>query len=82
MADEKVYPVKASTVLLVFGWIFAVLGGLIGMLIGLSIWTGKAKNPDGAKVYRYAEGSRKQGMIMFFIAAAWFVIGIILRAAA
>ena len=82
MAEAKVYPVKASTALLVIGWIFAILGGLIGMLIGASIWTGKVKDADGNKVYRYNEGSRKQGMIMFFIALAWMILGIILRAAA
>jgi uncharacterized membrane protein YdbT with pleckstrin-like domain len=82
MAEEKQYPVKASVALLVVGWIFAVLGGLIGMIIGLSIWTGKAKNPDGTKVDRYDAGSKKQGMIMFFIALAWMILGIILRAAA
>ena len=41
---------KASKKLLVAGWIFALAGGVIGLVIAFTL-RGKVKNEDGEKVY-------------------------------
>jgi hypothetical protein len=64
---------KAGTGLVVVGYIFAVLGGLIGLIIGAIVAFGKDKTSDGTKYNRYDERSRKQGKIIFFIAIGMIV---------
>ncbi len=66
---------KAGTGLLVAGWIFSVLGGLIGLAIAAHIVMGKEKQEDGKQIHKYDEGSRKTGKIMMGVAIAMMVIG-------
>jgi hypothetical protein len=58
---------KAKLVVIVGGLIFAFAGGLFGFVIGLMLWIGKTKLPNGTKVYRYDQKSRIIGMIMVII---------------
>lgn len=61
------------------GYIFAFLGGLIGLIIGYILWTSKKTLPNGQKVYSYMEKDRKHGKIIFFIGVVIFPLGLILR---
>jgi hypothetical protein len=70
---------KAGTWLIVLGWIFSVLGGVIGILIGANLATGKAKGPNGEKVYKYDDNSRKQGIPMLAIGTLMFGAGLAIR---
>ena len=70
-------PQKASTGLLVVGWIFAVLGGLIGIFLAAHIGWGKVKTPSGSKVYKYDQPSRSQGHVMLvvvFVAMFFWIV--------
>ena len=62
------------------GYIFAILGGLLGILIGYFLWTAKKTLPNGHKVYSYSEKDRKQGKIIFIIALIIFPIALLIRA--
>jgi hypothetical protein len=57
----------ASMGMLIAGYIFAFLGGLIGIAIGASLRMGKVKDASGNKVFAYNEASRKQGLFILVI---------------
>lgn len=61
------------------GYIFAFLGGLLGLIIGYSIWTSKKTLPNGEKVYSYSEKDRTQGKNIFYIGLLIFPLSIIMR---
>ena len=71
-------PATAGRGLLVAGWIFAILGGLIGIAIGSSIWNGKVKLDDGTKTFKYDEASRGKGKVITIVASVLFIIGNVL----
>lgn len=75
---------KVSSAIFVLGYIFAVLGGLIGLIMGLSIVFGKEKAGNGIKVLRYDEASRKQAKILTAVSIVfiifWRTLGAILAA--
>lgn len=60
------------------GYIFAFVGGLIGLIIGYSIWTSKKVLPNGEKVYSYSEKDRKQGKNIIYIGLLVLPITIIM----
>ena len=48
------------------GYIFALLGGFIGIVIGYFLWTSRKTLPDGSKVYSYTAEDRSKGKALFF----------------
>ena len=52
---------------IIAGYIFACLGGLLGIIIGYSLWTAKKTLPNGQKVPSYTENDRKHGKYIFYI---------------
>lgn len=64
---------------IVGGYLFSFFGGLIGLLIGYSIWQAKKTLPGGEKVFRYGEKDRKNAQIIFVISAITLSIGVLLR---
>ncbi len=61
------------------GYIFAILGGLLGLIIGYSIWTSKKTLPNGEKVFSYSEEDRNQGKYIFYIGLIVFPLSIIIK---
>jgi hypothetical protein len=49
------------------GYVFSILGGFLGLMIGYFLWTSKKTLPNGQKVYSYAENDRKHGKYIFYI---------------
>jgi len=49
------------------GYIFSILGGFLGLIIGYFLWTSKKTLPNGQKVYSYSENDRKHGKYIFYI---------------
>jgi hypothetical protein len=70
---------KASTWLLVIGWVFAVLGGLIGIGIGAYLTFAKTTGAEGETTFKYDDSTRKQSVPMLVIALLFFSIGVWLR---
>ena len=65
--------------LLILGWAFSVLGGLLGIFIAYHIHSGKDKNDPTGATYLYDEDSRKRGGLMFATALSMFLLGLAAR---
>ena len=50
--------------LIIVGYISSLLGGLLGIAIGLTLWTYKRTLPNGERVYVYKDNDRLHGMII------------------
>lgn len=61
------------------GYIFAILGGFLGILIGYSLWTSKKSLPNGQKVYSYDEKDRVHGKNIFYIGLIILPFYVIIR---
>lgn len=68
----------ASKKLIFFGWVFSILGGLIGLGIAWSLVYMKEKTPHG-EFFTYDDKSRAIGRWMLKVAGAAFAVGIFLR---
>ena len=64
---------------IIAGYLFALLGGFLGIIIGYFLWTSKKTLPNGQKVYSYSKKDRTQGKYIFFVAIIIFPISLILR---
>ena len=77
MIEQK----EAGKGLIIAGWIFSIVGGIIGLAIASSIAFGKVKDENGNKVPSYTEESRKKGKTMFIVACictlGWIIIRIV-----
>lgn len=72
-------PEESQRAWIILGYVFAFLGGLLGIVIGYFLWTAKKTLPNGEKVYSYSEKDRKQGKYIFIIAVIILPIALILR---
>jgi len=67
MQEGVDYEKSAGAGWLIPGYLFAILGGLIGIFIGVHLMSGKITLPDGTKVKKFNQSSRTQGTIMLII---------------
>jgi hypothetical protein len=68
------YEKNAGSGWLIAGYIFALLGGLIGIWIGSRLLFGKVKLTDGTIVKTYDESSRTQGTIILVLAIISIIV--------
>lgn len=61
------------------GYLFAVLGGFIGLFIGWHLYKSKKTLPDGRSVYTFRENDRKHGQIIFYVSCIVFPVVFISR---
>ena len=64
---------------IIAGYIFAFLGGFLGIIIGYVFMTSKKNLPDGQRIYSYNQNDRKQGKMIFYIGILLLPFYIILR---
>ena len=62
-----------------FGYAAALVGGLLGIIIGHLLWKGKKTLPDKTQVYTYSESDRKHGKIIFYIGILMLTLIILFR---
>lgn len=77
--EELAKPEKHNSFWIVVGYIFAILGGIIGLIIGWYIVSSKKVLPNGERVYTYNESDRKHGKIILIIGIPIFIIGVVSR---
>lgn len=71
--EKLAKPDKDQKSWIFFGYIFAIAGGLIGLLIGYSMLKAKKVLPNGAEVHRYSEKDRKQAKTIFNVGLLVFI---------
>jgi hypothetical protein len=64
---------------IIAGYIFALLGGGIGIVIGYSLWRSKKTLPNGERIYSYSAEDRKNGQRIFLISIIIFPLALILK---
>lgn len=64
---------------IIAGYIFALLGGGIGIVIGYSLWRSKKTLPNGERIYSYNAEDRKNGLRIFLISIIVFPLALILK---
>lgn len=52
---------------IIAGYVFALLGGFLGIFIGYFLWTSKKTLPNGQKVNSYFRNDRVHGKYIFYI---------------
>lgn len=77
--EELSEPEKQTTWWIGLGYVFAFLGGLIGIIIGYYLVSSKKVLPNGEKIYTYSESDRKHGTYILLIAITMVIVGIALR---
>lgn len=71
---------KAGRWLLTLGWIFAILGGWLGVIIALNIAYSKDNTSDPLhRTYQYDEASRAHGKVMLCVSLGVAVLAIAAR---
>lgn len=77
--EKQRQPIRASFALLAAGFIFSLLGGLIGLGIGWSLVSMKERDATGKVCHRYDARSRELGRCMIFLGIVampvWFFLG-------
>jgi len=74
---ELAKPEKKQTGWIIAGYIFSILGGFLGIIIGYSLWKARKTLPNGTKVHSYSERDQKHGQYMFLIGVIIFPITLI-----
>lgn len=70
---------KSGTGLIIFGYIFAILGGLLGVVLGLILATSSQISPKG-KAKKYAPSAVTNGWVIFALALFSMFVQLILMA--
>lgn len=65
---EFVYEPEDATGWLIAAYIFAILGGLLGIVFGLTVYTQKVSFTNGEKVHKYKDSHRQLGLVAAILA--------------
>jgi hypothetical protein len=76
---ELAQPEKPQSATIIAGYIFALLGGIVGIIIGWYLSTNKKTLPNGDSVYIYSESDRRHGRIIIALGIAVLIIGLIIK---
>ncbi len=77
--NELAKPEESQKTWIYGGYIFAMLGGVIGAFIGWHLSTSKKTLPNGSQVYSYLPNDRKHGRIILVIGIIMATISLALR---
>ncbi len=75
--SELSKPYEGQTGWIIFGYILAFLGGLLGIFIGWHLCYHKRTLPNGERVYAYIKADRGHGNSILIIGVFCFIIGVI-----
>ena len=77
--EELAKPEENQQGWIVAGYIFAFLGGLLGIIIGWHLLVHKKTLPNGERVYGYSDEDRQQGRRIVITGAIFLVLWIVIR---
>lgn len=77
--DDLAKPENGQKPWIFIGYLFAILGGILGLFIGWYLWTYQKTLPDGQKVYAYSKSDQIHGRIIFFVGLGSFVFWVLVR---
>lgn len=69
-------PEASQTTWVVFGYLFAIAGGVLGFFIGWSLWTSKKTLPNGEQVYNHTDSDRRHGKLICYLSIIGLMAGI------
>jgi hypothetical protein len=72
-------PDKSHTFWIVLGYIFAIAGGLLGLVIGYVLMTSKKSLPNGQKVYSYSFKDRNHGKNILYCAFIALILSLVFK---
>jgi hypothetical protein len=72
-------PESADGLAIISGYVLAFMGGVIGLIFGLSFLHAKKQLPDGRKVNSYDEKTRSHGRAMVLISVAEIITALALK---
>jgi hypothetical protein len=72
-------PEEGQTAYIIVGYVFAFLGGFLGIFIGWHLLTFKKTLPNGNRIYAYSDNDRKQGNRILIISVVFLVIWLLYR---
>ena len=71
--ENLAQPDKPQKISIIAGYIFACLGGLIGVFIGYHLLSHKKTLPNGDSIYGYSVNDRKQGKRILILGIFFFL---------
>ncbi|QEM13597.1 hypothetical protein [Mucilaginibacter rubeus] len=77
--DELKAPESTQREWVIIGYIFALMGGVLGIFIGWMLSSHKKTLPTGEKVFVYSEADRRQGKNILYISIVVTVIAVAYR---
>ncbi|WP_121808570.1 putative signal transducing protein [Mucilaginibacter kameinonensis] len=77
--DELKAPESTQREWVIIGYIFALMGGVLGIFIGWMLSSHKKTLPTGEKVFVYSEADRKQGKNIRYISIVVTVVAVTYR---
>lgn len=78
VVDDDGYEPQSATGWLVASFVFAVLGGWLGIVLGIIVFSKKVEDDNGDKVYKYKNSHRKLGLVAVVIAVISMLVQIAL----
>ena len=64
---------------MIIGYLSAFFGGILGVIIGYSLWKATKTLPNGSKVFSYSEKSQNNGRNIFVLGVVMVVVWVLLR---
>lgn len=77
-AIENLKPEKSDVITIWIGYIFSLLGGLLGFAISLFLMNSKKTLPSGEKIYTYCQTDRSHGFKMLILSCISIITSIII----
>ena len=72
--EELAKPEESQRTWIIAGYVFSILGGLLGLFIGWHLLSHKKTLPNGDRVYGYSIEDRKQGNRILILGIVFLVI--------
>lgn len=74
---ELTKPVSSQKTLIYAGYVFALLGGALGLLIGWQLYSSKKTLANGNVIFAFTREDRKHGFLIFCLGILFFLLGIL-----